>query len=131
MKREGSLSNLSILSVLEYQLIRLVLHNLDNKMDTFSFYSGFTTIFTLIATVNNIASFIYIKRTFDTKQCLAHILCLDSILTLVSGIVSVVAISMIGCGIELNNLSCFLFMVGTGKTVYTSPVCNFMVSYIR
>ena len=100
-------------------------------MDSFLNYNIYTLTFTVMAIVSNVASFIYIKRTFDTKQCLTHILCLDSILTIVSAMVSTLAISLILGGIELNNFSCFLLMIGTGKTVYTSPLCSFMISYVR
>ena len=75
----------------------------------------------------------YAKRTFNTKQVLNHILCIDAILTFLSCLVIFIAYFMetMEESIEYNELKCFLlssiyFIVPTLFLLY-----NFITAFIR
>ena len=101
------------------------------KMETFFWYNICTSLFSGFAFLSNLASLIYIKKTFDTKQTLYHILSLDAQVTLASATISLVMFCIIGSSHNFDELSCSLLFLGSAITVMTSPLCNFMVSMIR
>ena len=100
-------------------------------METFTGYDIVTTIFSTLAFFSNLGSFIYIVRSFNTKQSFFHILCLDAIVVMGAALISLVMSSIAFSGEVLDKVSCSFLVFGTQITVLTSPICNLMVSFIR
>ena len=100
-------------------------------MDTFDYYTLTASVFTFFTIISNVSSLYYITKTFDTKQCLHHILCLDAIVAVVSAFVSLVTFSIVLLGIDYGEFSCLIMQSSSPMTLFTIPICNFMVSYIR
>ena len=104
---------------------------LSSKMETLIIYNIINTIFSCIAFLSNLGSLIYIIKSFDIKQSFFYILCLDAILVMISAFVSLIMFSIAISGKTLDEISCSFLFMGSQITVLTSPMCNFMVSYIR
>ena len=75
----------------------------------------------------------YAKRTFNTKQVLNHILCIDAILTFLSCLVIFIAyfLETMEESIEYNELKCFLL----SSIYFIVPtlflLCNFIAAFVR
>ena len=108
-----------------------VLTCLSYKMETLIIYNIINTIFSCIAFLSNLGSLIYIIKSFDIKQSFFYILCLDAILVMISAFVSLIMFSIAISGKTLDEISCSFLFMGSQITVFTSPMCNFMVSYMR
>ena len=101
-------------------------------METFLWYNICVSIFSTIAFLSNLGSLIYIKKTFDTRQSLYHILIMDTKVVMISAMISLVMFSIaVTSQDSFNKFSCSGLLLGSAITVVTSPLCNFMVSYIR
>ena len=108
-----------------------VLTCLSYKMETLIIYNIINTIFSCIAFLSNLGSLIYIIKSFDIKQSFFYILCLDAIVVMTSAFISLIMFAIAISGETLDEISCSFLFMGSQITVFTSPMCNFMVSYIR
>ena len=102
------------------------------KMEaTFFFYNIVACISSILAFLTNLCSLVYIKNTFDTRQSLYHILILDTKVVMVSAVIYLVWFFVNLADYQCEKISCSFLFLGSTITVLTSPLCNFMVSYIR
>ena len=100
-------------------------------METLVIYNIVNAIFSCIAFLSNLGSLIYIIKSFDIKQSFFYILCLDAVVVMTSAFISLIMFSIAISGETLGEMSCSFLFVGSQITVLTSPMCNFMVSFIR
>ena len=59
------------------------------------YYNIFCAIFSTIAFLSNLASFTYIHKSFDTKQCLYFILSLDAMVVMVATFMAAIMFSIV------------------------------------
>ena len=100
-------------------------------MNTFTIYNIVLFIFSILACASNVVSLIYIRNTFDIKQCLHYILCLDAIIVIVSTLTTIIMFTIFFITLNFDSLTCFIFFDGTCITLLTGPFCNLMISFIR
>ena len=100
-------------------------------VETFIWYNICAASVSWVAFGSNLGSQLYIQRTFDTNLSLYHILSLDSKVVMVSTIIFQSWFLINFIDYECEKISCAFLFLGSTITVLTSPLCNFMVSYIR
>ena len=109
----------------------LVLNRSSIEMDTFTCYNISIAVVTFVSVISNAISYFYIQRTFDIKQCLSNILCIDAAIVTLSGITSLCLYALLISGYRFNEWLCLLLLLSTCLIIFTNPLCNFLVSYVR
>ena len=100
-------------------------------MEILTVYNIIIIIINVVAFISNLCSFLYITQTFDIKQSFFHILCLDALVVISSTLISLLLFSITLSGEGSDEITCSFLIYGSQITVLTSPLCNFMVSFIR
>ena len=104
-----------------------------DQEDTFYWYNICCALFSSAAFVSNMCGCRYILKTFDVNLCLYRILCLDSIITMVSSFLSAILFSV--ATFQEENLNdkyfCSMLFYTSQISTLTSPLCYFMISYIK
>ena len=97
------------------------------------YYNICCAIFSTIAFLSNLASFIYIQKSFDTKRCLYFILRSDAMVVMVVTLMASIMFSLVAATTsqQSNSWFCSILFYASQSTALTSPMCNFMISYIR
>ena len=96
------------------------------------YYNIFCAIFSAIAFLSNLASFTYIHKSFDTKQCLYFILSLDAMVVMVATFMAAIMFSIVlNASQQSNAWFCSILFFASQITALTNQMCNFMISYIR
>ena len=113
-------------------LVASVSCGIHNMEDTSFYYNICCAVFSSIAFLTNLASFTYIKKSFDTSKCLYFILSIDALVVVVVSLLSLVMFS-IATTVKTDSDAwfCSTLFLSSQITAITSPMCNFMISYIR
>ena len=97
------------------------------KMEAFTAYNIVIAVFSILAFLSNLSSLIYLRSNFDTKQVYFYILSLDAIITMMATVISMITFF----AIDLGTVACSVLSLGSSVTVLTSPLANFLISFIR
>ena len=100
-------------------------------MEDQEYYNICCAIFSTIAFLSNLASFIYIKKSFDTSKCLYFILSLDAMVVMTVALMAMIMFSSATLQTNCDPWFCSVLFFASQITALTSPMCNFMISYIR
>ena len=96
------------------------------------YYNICCAIFSTIAFLSNLASFIYIQKSFDTKRCLYFILRSDAMVVMVVTLMASIMFSWVATNSQQSNSwFCSILFYASQITALTNPMSNFMISYIR
>ncbi len=89
-------------------------------------------IFLLLASLTNLLSLTYIKKTYDTGKSLYFILALDSCSVATTSLAgSIFGVCKDIIGLETGPVTCTLNMMTTSLQIHVSPVLAFVISLIR